>query len=134
EFDIEYGVGISKEGCLIDLGIEHDLVQKSGSFFSYGELRLGQGRNNSKEFLRDNPETALELEKKIYAKIEAEAPAGPEPRVRAVAAVADPPAEKEEPKQPEDKPKAAPKAEVPKAEAPKAETKPKPKQAAKKAA
>src|SRR5262245_65993069 len=69
EFDIEYGDGISKEGCLIDLGIEHDLVQKSGSFFSYGELRLGQGRNNSKEFLRDNPDTAAEIERKIYAKL-----------------------------------------------------------------
>jgi recombination protein RecA len=66
EFDIEYGVGISKEGCLIDLGLEHDLVQKSGSFFSYGDLRLGQGRNNAKQFLAGDPKLAAELEAKIY--------------------------------------------------------------------
>ena len=67
EFDIEYGVGISREGGLIDLGIEHDFVQKSGSFFSYGDTRLGQGRNNSKQFLAENPDIALELENKILA-------------------------------------------------------------------
>ena len=66
EFDIEYGVGISSEGCLIDLGIEHDIVTKSGSFFSYGEQRLGQGRNNAKAFLRENPEMMKEIEEKIY--------------------------------------------------------------------
>jgi recombination protein RecA len=65
EFDIEYGVGISREGGLIDFGIEQDLVQKSGSFFSYGETRLGQGRNNAKQFLTDNPELALEIETKV---------------------------------------------------------------------
>jgi len=65
EFDIEYGVGISREGGLLDFGIEHDLVQKSGSFFSYGDTRLGQGRNNAKQFLTDNPELAAELETKI---------------------------------------------------------------------
>jgi len=81
EFDIEYGAGISREGCLLDLALEHDLVQKSGSFFSYGEMRIGQGRNNSKQFLRENPETAAEIEKKVYAKIEADAPAPPEPKV-----------------------------------------------------
>ncbi len=83
EFDIEYGVGISKEGCLLDVALEHDLIQKSGSFFSYGETRLGQGRNNTKEFLRDNPELAAELERKISeklgAEVEAEAPPQPEP-------------------------------------------------------
>src|SRR3982750_1161821 len=65
EFDIEFGQGISTEGCLIDLGIEHNVVTKSGSFFSYGDERLGQGRNNAKQFLVDNPELALELETKI---------------------------------------------------------------------
>jgi recombination protein RecA len=65
EFDIEYGVGISREGGLLDFGIEQDLVQKSGSFFSYGETRLGQGRNNAKQFLVDNPELALEIETKV---------------------------------------------------------------------
>ncbi|MEX1142376.1 MAG: recombinase RecA [Thermoleophilaceae bacterium] len=67
EFDIEYGTGISSEGCVLDLGIEHDIVQKSGSFFSYGELRLGQGRNNAKGFLRENPETMREIEQKVHA-------------------------------------------------------------------
>jgi recombination protein RecA len=65
EFDIEYGTGISNEGCLLDLALEHDLVQKSGSFFSYGELRLGQGRNNTKQYLAENPETAREIEAKL---------------------------------------------------------------------
>jgi RecA/RadA recombinase len=69
EFDIEYGVGISKEGGLLDMALEHDLIQKSGSFFSYGETRLGQGRNNTKEFLRDNPELAAELERKVHDKL-----------------------------------------------------------------
>ena len=66
EFDIEYGLGISKQGCVLDLGVEHDLIQKSGSFFSYGDLRLGQGRNNSKQYLLENPEVAGEVEAKIY--------------------------------------------------------------------
>jgi recombination protein RecA len=67
EFDIEYGVGISREGGLLDFGMEHGLVQKSGSFFSYGETRLGQGRNNAKQFLADNPELAAEIEGKVRA-------------------------------------------------------------------
>ena len=66
EFDIEYGAGISSEGCILDLGLEHNLVQKSGSFFSYGEERIGQGRNNAKAYLRDHPEIATEIEGKIY--------------------------------------------------------------------
>ncbi|MCB0870363.1 MAG: recombinase RecA [Solirubrobacterales bacterium] len=69
EFDIEYGLGISREGSLIDLGIEHDLVQKSGSFFSYGETRLGQGRNNSKQFLAENPDIAQEIEDRILGSL-----------------------------------------------------------------
>jgi recombination protein RecA len=67
EFDIEYGTGISREGGLLDFGIEHDLVQKSGAFFSYGDTRLGQGRNNAKQFLAENREVAAELEAKIRA-------------------------------------------------------------------
>src|ERR1700761_9252222 len=81
EFDIEYGVGISREGGLLDFGMEHDLVQKSGSFFSYGETRLGQGRNNAKQFLKDNPELAAEIEGKVRRalKIDGEEPvAAPE--------------------------------------------------------
>jgi recombination protein RecA len=80
EFDIEYGQGISSEGCLIDLGLEHDIVQKSGSFFSYGEERLGQGRNNAKAYLREHPEKAQEIERKVYEAAGAE----PSPPLAAV--------------------------------------------------
>jgi recombination protein RecA len=66
EFDIEFGRGISTSGCLIDLGIEHNVVTKSGSFFSYGEDRLGQGRGNAKAYLDEHPEIAREIEAKIY--------------------------------------------------------------------
>jgi recombination protein RecA len=69
EFDITYGDGISHEGCLIDLALEHDLIQKSGSFFSYGELRLGQGRNNTKQYLAENPDLADEIEIKLFAEL-----------------------------------------------------------------
>ncbi|CAN5193029.1 intein-containing recombinase RecA [soil metagenome] len=67
EFDIEYGTGISSEGCILDLGIEHNIVQKSGSFFSYDGERLGQGRNNAKAYLRENPDKTKEIEAKVYA-------------------------------------------------------------------
>jgi recombination protein RecA len=77
EFDIEYGTGISNEGCLLDLALEHDLVQKSGSFFSYGELRLGQGRNNTKQYLAENPETAREIEAKLADALGIERSAAP---------------------------------------------------------
>jgi recombination protein RecA len=77
EFDIEYGVGVSKEGGLLDLALENDLVQKSGSFFSYGELRLGQGRANTKQYLAENPELASEIEAKIFETLEIERPGGP---------------------------------------------------------
>jgi recombination protein RecA len=70
EFDIEFGKGISTSGCLIDLGIEHNIVTKSGSFFSYGDERLGQGRNNSKAFLDEHQEIAKEIESKIYAALD----------------------------------------------------------------
>ncbi len=65
EFDIMYGEGVSKIGELIDLGVKLDLVQKSGSWFSMGEIRLGQGRDSAKQFFRDHPEHAQELEQKI---------------------------------------------------------------------
>jgi recombination protein RecA len=78
EFDIEYGVGISSEGCLIDLGIEHGIVQKSGAFFSYDGERLGQGRNNAKAFLRENAGVAAEIEQKVYGALGIERP-GAEP-------------------------------------------------------
>jgi recombination protein RecA len=65
EFDIDYGEGISRAGELIDLGVEHKVVDKSGAWFSYGDMRLGQGRENSKQFLRDNPDLADEIEGKL---------------------------------------------------------------------
>jgi recombination protein RecA len=67
EFDIEFGKGISTSGCLIDLGLEHNIISKSGSFFSYGNDRLGQGRGNAKAFLDENGQMAKEIETKIYA-------------------------------------------------------------------
>jgi recombination protein RecA len=67
EFDIEFGKGISTSGCLIDLGLEHSIISKSGSFFSYGNDRLGQGRGNAKAHLDTNPAVAKEIEGKIYA-------------------------------------------------------------------
>jgi recombination protein RecA len=65
EFDIMYGEGISKLGELIDLGVKAEIVDKSGSWFSYGDQRIGQGRENAKQFLRDNPEIADEIERAV---------------------------------------------------------------------
>jgi len=67
EFDIMYGEGISKIGEIIDLGVEYEIVKKSGSWFSYGDTKLGQGRDAVKQLLSDNPELAEELEGKIRA-------------------------------------------------------------------
>jgi len=67
EFDIMYGEGISKRGELIDLGVKAGLIDKAGSWFSYGDERIGQGRENAKTFLKDHPNLALELEDKIRA-------------------------------------------------------------------
>lgn len=69
EFDIIYGEGISREGGLIDLGVDCDIVTKSGSWFTYGEMQLGQGKENARKFLKDNPELAAELENKILIKM-----------------------------------------------------------------
>jgi recombination protein RecA len=69
EFDIMYGEGISKVGELIDLGVEHGVVNKSGSWFSYGDTKLGQGRDAVKNLLKDNPELADEIEAKTRAAI-----------------------------------------------------------------
>ena len=69
EFDIMYNEGISKEGGLLDLGVELSIVRKSGAFFSYGETRLGQGRENAKDFLRKNVELRDEIERQIRAQM-----------------------------------------------------------------
>jgi len=65
EFDIVFGVGISRVGEIIDLGVDNGIIKKSGSWFSYGETRLGQGRDAVKTLIDENPELAAELEGKI---------------------------------------------------------------------
>jgi len=65
EFDIQYDEGISHAGLLIDLGVEHNIVDKSGSWFSYGDLRLGQGKENSKLFLIENADISDEIETRL---------------------------------------------------------------------
>src|SRR5210317_300518 len=65
EFDIMYGEGISKNGEIIDLGVSAEIIEKSGSWFSYNEQRIGQGREDAKNFLHENPEVAIEIEDKI---------------------------------------------------------------------
>jgi recombination protein RecA len=67
EFDVMYNEGISHTGLLIDLGVENDIVQKSGAWFSYGDVRLGQGRENAKTFLRESPDLTTEIEGKVRA-------------------------------------------------------------------
>jgi recombination protein RecA len=69
EFDILYGVGISREGSLIDLGVEQSIVRKSGAWYTYEGDQLGQGKENARNFLRDNPDTANEIEKRIKEKL-----------------------------------------------------------------
>jgi len=67
EFEILYGFGISREGEIIDLGVQHGLIDKAGSWYSYGEDRIGQGKENVREYLKANPETSAEIEAKIRA-------------------------------------------------------------------
>ena len=88
EFDILYGEGISKESSLLDLAIERDIIHKSGAWFSYKDQRIGQGRDNTRKFLKDNPDVTQEIDAiiraelmagKIEAKLEAEGDRGDEP-------------------------------------------------------
>ena len=65
EFDILYGVGISKEGDLIDLAVQHNIIDKSGSWYSYGGERIGQGRENARQFLKDNPDMFAKLDRQV---------------------------------------------------------------------
>ena len=100
EFDIDYGEGISRVGELVDLGVEHKIVSKSGAWYGYGDVRLGQGRENSKHFLRANLDLAHEIENKIRtemdlplrAEIESEYPVAvpdPEPEAETESAAAE---------------------------------------------
>jgi recombination protein RecA len=89
EFDIIYGQGISREGGIIDMGVEHGIIKKSGSWFTYDGDQLGQGMENSRRFLRDNPELAAELERLIKEKLgvgvkPAEAESKDSPKLKAV--------------------------------------------------
>ncbi|MCH5317752.1 MAG: recombinase RecA [Eubacterium sp.] len=70
EFDIMYGTGISKDGEIIDMAVEYGIIKKSGSWFSYGDERLGQGRDKVKEIVKSNPELAADLEKQIKEKLD----------------------------------------------------------------
>jgi recombination protein RecA len=69
EFDIMYGEGVSKTGEILDLAVEFEIIKKSGSWFSYGDTKLGQGRDAVKALIKDNPELADELEEKIKSRI-----------------------------------------------------------------
>ena len=69
EFQILYGEGISREAELIDLGVQHGFVEKSGAWYSYGEDRIGQGKDKVREFLKANPDIAGEIEAKLRAKL-----------------------------------------------------------------
>ncbi|MGI9003198.1 MAG: hypothetical protein ACR2GH_16320 [Pseudonocardia sp.] len=69
EFDILYGMGISREGSLVDVGVEQNIVRKSGAWYTYEGDQLGQGKENARKFLRENPDIATEIEKKIKEKL-----------------------------------------------------------------
>ncbi|MBO8137454.1 MAG: recombinase RecA [Desulfotomaculum sp.] len=69
EFDIMYGEGISREGSILDVGVNYNVIQKSGAWYSYNQERLGQGRENAKEFLKQNPELTKEIEQKVLEKV-----------------------------------------------------------------
>ncbi|MDN4476155.1 recombinase RecA [Demequina sp. SYSU T00192] len=78
EFDILYGQGISREGGIIDLGVEHGFVKKSGAWYTYEGDQLGQGKENARKFLKDNPQLADEIERKVKTKLGVGVPAGEE--------------------------------------------------------
>jgi recombination protein RecA len=76
EFDILYGSGISKEGELVDMAFEHNIIEKPGAWYSYDSERIGQGRENARDFLKANPTIADEIEAKLRAKLAAKPVAG----------------------------------------------------------
>ncbi len=80
EFDIMFNEGISVSGDLLDLAVADEIVDKSGAWFSYGDVRIGQGRENSKAFLRDNPDLAKEIREAVLAKRAAAATAAAAPK------------------------------------------------------
>jgi recombination protein RecA len=84
EFDILYGQGISREGDVLDLAVENNIVEKSGAWFSYGGERIGQGRENSRDFLKAHPQMLAEVEAKLYDKFGVAKAPPPPPAVQAV--------------------------------------------------
>ena len=72
EFDIMFGEGISREGSLLDVAVDHGVVRKSGAWFTFEQDQLGQGRENAKRFIRENPEIAMQLQAKIYELVDPE--------------------------------------------------------------
>ncbi|MEK6592700.1 MAG: DNA recombination/repair protein RecA, partial [Pseudomonadota bacterium] len=86
EFDILYGEGISREGEIIELGVLHKIVDKSGAWYTYGKERIGQGKDNTREYLKGHPETAQEIEAKIRAALKVP---GGAPAEKAEAAVSE---------------------------------------------
>jgi recombination protein RecA len=69
EFDVLYGVGISREGSLIDVGVEQGIIRKSGAWYTYEGDQMGQGKENARKFLKENPDVAAEVEKRIKEKL-----------------------------------------------------------------
>ena len=86
EFDIVYGEGISTEGTLLDMAVEKDIIHKSGAFFSYGDLRLAQGRDNARIYLKEHPELTAEIDRKLRAELFAKKEDGALPEAAAAAA------------------------------------------------
>jgi recombination protein RecA len=76
-FDILYGEGISREGEIIELGVEHKFVEKSGAWYAYNGEKIGQGKDNAREFLREHPDMAREIENKVRAAVGVDAAAVP---------------------------------------------------------
>jgi len=94
EFDLMYDSGISREGDLLDLAIDDKIVEKSGAWVNYGDMRLGQGRENAKQYLRDNPQLLEEISRKVLAKrLKSSAPA---PAVEPATKAETPPAKRSE--------------------------------------
>jgi len=77
-FDILYGEGISREGEIIELGVQHKIVEKSGAWYAYGGEKIGQGKDNAREYLKEHPEVAVEIENKVRAAVGVTALAGGE--------------------------------------------------------
>jgi recombination protein RecA len=84
EFDILYGEGISREGEIIELGVVHNIIEKSGAWYSYGKDRIGQGKDNTRDYLREKPEVAAEIEAKIRAALGIAAPGPKKPNLEVV--------------------------------------------------